>query len=660
LIARARRVPAWAVLVTLVVASTVLRSVAAWRVDGPWITPDEIIYTLLGRSLWQDGTLSILGADTGFYTLLYPLLVGLPLGMDDLETGRRILQVVQALVMSATAVPVYLWARRLVHRRWALAAAALTLALPSLGYSAVVMSETLYLPLATVALWALARALERPTAGRQLVLAVAVALAVATRLQALVFVPVFVTAVVLKAWLDRDREVLRSFAPALALIGVAAVTVAVVARSGALGAYSVAAEGSYDAVRALRFIGYHGIGVVVLSGVVPALALVFASLPSLRGRETSAAARAFVAVALAYPLWLAVEVGVFASRHIGHLAGRDLLTAAPLLFLGLALWLDRGAPRPQPAASIVAFAAAGAALLLPIRSFASGRTVQDVLELAPFIRLAPTAREVAFAVAVAAGAALFALVPRRSAWLAAAVLGAALTAASVVAAGEIDRQESLRQAGHFERSPTWVDDAGESRVAYLYAGEPRWTGVWRHLYWNRSIDLVWSLAGRVPGPVPQALVVGRADGTLLDRDGPVRATAVVAPTEVTLFGEPVATNRQRGMRAAGLVLWRTPDPPRVSTISANVLANGDLIGGAAVRAYACGAGRLELTLLGKSDLPVSLRLDGITRQVVELRSGEVWRGAVETQPYATEDGTCLFELASDGLVGSTRIEFIRR
>ena len=139
---------------------------------------DEIIYTLLGRSLWQNGTLSILGGDTGFYTLLYPGLVGLPLGMDDLETGRRILQVLQALVMSATAVPVYLWGRRFVRRRWALTAAALTLTLPSLGYSSLVMSEALYLPLGTVALWTLARALERPTAGRQLVLALAVVLAV--------------------------------------------------------------------------------------------------------------------------------------------------------------------------------------------------------------------------------------------------------------------------------------------------------------------------------------------------------------------------------------------------------------------------------------------------------------------------------------------------
>ena len=70
--------------------------------------------------------------------------------------------------------------------RYALAAAALTLALPTLGYSALVMSEALFLPVATLALWSLARALERPTAGRQALLALAVTAAIATRLQAVV------------------------------------------------------------------------------------------------------------------------------------------------------------------------------------------------------------------------------------------------------------------------------------------------------------------------------------------------------------------------------------------------------------------------------------------------------------------------------------------
>jgi hypothetical protein len=273
--------------------------------------------------------------------------------------------------------------------------------------------------------------------------------------------------------------------------------------------------------------------------------------------------------------------------------------------------------------------------------------------------LAPDSRELAFVAAVAVAAALFVLVPRRVAWLLPALLALVLSATSVAAATEVERQSSLRRTAIFETTPTWVDDTGVERAAYLYAGEPQWTGVWQHLYWNRRIDAVWSLAGRVPGPVPQTRVSARPDGTLSRAGTRMQAPAVVAPTNVTLFGEPAAANRQQGMLAAGLVLWRTPGPVRLSTVSSNVLANGDLLGGAAIRVYDCGAGRLELTLLGKAEVPISLRLDGITRQVVELRSGQVWSGFVETQPYAAEDGTCLFEIASADLVGSTRLEFVR-
>jgi hypothetical protein len=535
----------------------------------------------------------------------------------------------------------------------------LALALPSLNYSALVMTETLYLPLTAVALWALARALEVPTARRQLVFAALMGLLVATRLQAVVLVPVFVTAVLVMSALERDRAIVRRFAPALVTVGVAVVTIAAVARSGALGAYSVVAEGSYDAGQAAKFVGYHLVGIVLLSGIVPALAFALVSTPALRGRESSRATRAFVAVGLSYVPLLALEVGVFSSRHVGHLVGRDVLTATPLLLLGLVLWLDRGAPRPQPLASVLAVVAAGTALTLPIRDFASEHTVQDVLELVPLERLGPASREVALAVAVTAAGALFVLVPRRRAWLLAPLLFVAFAATSVAAAREIERQALDRREAFFGGNPSTVADAGINHVAYLYTGEPEWTGVWQHLYWTPAIDAVWTL-GRdiVPGPLHQKLVSPRSDGVLVSGGRPVSASAVLAPTSVTLVGERAAAVEQRGLQDAGLVLWRTPGTARIATRTSNVLANGDMYGSGSVTVYDCRPGKLELTLLGKTDLPISLRLNGITRQVIEIPQGGFWTGAIETQRYALEEGVCEFEIASDGLVGSTRLEFV--
>ena len=64
--------------------------------------------------------------------------------------------------MSLTAVPVFLWCRRLAGERWALVAAALTLALPGLLYCGMIMTEVAFLPVLVLAAWAMAAALERP------------------------------------------------------------------------------------------------------------------------------------------------------------------------------------------------------------------------------------------------------------------------------------------------------------------------------------------------------------------------------------------------------------------------------------------------------------------------------------------------------------------
>jgi len=656
---RFSRVPAWAVLTTLVAASTLLRSAAAWRVSSPWIAPDEMIYALLGESLWETGRLSILGADTGFYSLLYPLFVGLPFSVLEVDDAHRVVQVLQALVLSCTAIPVYLWGRRLVRRGYALGAAALTLALPGLGYSALVMSETLFLPLVTLALWALAQALARPTAGRQALLTVAIAAACMTRLQALVLVPALVVAVAAKAALDRDRRVLLRFAPLLFALTVCSTVAALVAGDRVLGAYASAGRGGYDLGEVATFVAAHAAGILIVCGIVPAVGLALVSIQVAREREPVEAVRAFVAVAVAYLPLLALEVGVFASREVGHLAGRDLLTAAPLALLGFALWLDRGAPRPQPLASVVVLLAG--ALLLGLREprTVTAETVHDTLELVWLEQLAEPRRELAFALVVGVALGAFALAPRRATAALAAGAFVALGVASVAASREAVEQSGLRAEGLLGGRPDWVDAARQANVVFLYAGEPRSTIAWQHVYANRSLSEVWALNGKlVPGPLPQRVVTPRQDGRLDERSG-AASRPVIAPTSLTLFGSELAEIRLQDTLDGGLILWRTDGPPRLSTATAGVLANGDFTSSASLTVFDCGSGRLELTLLGKSGNPLELRLDGITRQRVELGGGMVWRGAVEALPYASEDGICVFELVSDGLVGSTRLEFVR-
>ncbi len=136
-------------VVLLAAVSAALRFWATRGLDVPWIAPDESIYALLGRSLWEDGSPSLLGAAGRSYSLVYSALVGLPLTLDDLGAGVTIAQAVGALLMSATALVVYLWGRGPLGAWWAVVAAGLTVAVPGLAYSGFLMSEVAIYPLAT-------------------------------------------------------------------------------------------------------------------------------------------------------------------------------------------------------------------------------------------------------------------------------------------------------------------------------------------------------------------------------------------------------------------------------------------------------------------------------------------------------------------------------
>jgi len=191
--------PTWALLAALVALSAAFRTWAALTVPTPWIAPDELIYGMLGRALWQTGHLDLLGHPISFFSFVYPALAGLPLSLGDRQLGYDLLKVQQAIVMSLTAVPVYLWGRELTSRGWALVASALALATPGLAYSGLIMTEVAFYPAFVVAAWAIARAVAVPTTRRQALALGAIALVFFVRLQALVLVPAYLSAVLAEA-----------------------------------------------------------------------------------------------------------------------------------------------------------------------------------------------------------------------------------------------------------------------------------------------------------------------------------------------------------------------------------------------------------------------------------------------------------------------------
>jgi hypothetical protein len=654
-----------------------VRAWSALDVPVPWIAPDEMTYGLAGESLYRSGSLDILGGPTPYFSALVPAFVGLPLSLGNLVMGYDLLKVLQALTMSLTAVPVFVWGRSLCGPRWALVAAALTLALPGLVYSGLVMTEVLFYPLLVLAGWAAARAIERPSLAAQALLVAAIAVATLTRLQALVLVPAVLGAYGLDAAIARSTATIRRSLPVLGLGVVALVALGAVRLAGGevLGGYGVVTHGGYSLGSAARYVVYHAASLTILTGVFPVCALLLLLVGAVRGGEPSRSVRAFLAVTASFSAWLVVEVGVFASQYVGRLAERDLIGLAPLLFLALAVWIDRGAPRGYWAMCLVGLAVAAPLAVLPLDRLVTSYAPPDAPTLTALwdLRQASSLRTLEIVFFVGAGAAilLFALLPRRRAAVLPALLLVALAGASVAAARDASQQAHDRQSIYLGPDRRWVDHAADGPTALLYTRGSGWVGAWETVFWNRRVTSVLGVGGaRVFGPLPTTAVHIRPDGRIVTADGSsLRPAYVVAPLgEVVsvpayrLAGTLVAFVRRPGSTAGGSALWRVDPPLRLDYRASGLQPNGDVYAGgdAHLTAFACHRGGVfRVTLLIKQPQEVTILRNGTFYTRIRFEApapNQPWRETIATVPRSGRNGTCTLDVRPEALIGTTVFE----
>ena len=495
--------PPFLALSAIVVASTILHWLAARRFDGLWILPDEGIYATRATDLWRHGSLPLRHGQGG-YGILYPLLIGAPLSLGTVAHGYAALKLVQAFVVSLAAVPVFVLGRRLMADRHALVASALTVATPVLLYSGLVMTEVLFYPVAACALLVSAYAVGSATVRSQVWAFATILVAAATRPQAVVFAAVFAAAIMLDALCARDSSRLRSFWPTWLLVG--ASVVALAAFPSLVGAYAGTLRGGYPAGDGLRLSAEHLSFAAVATGVIPFAAVTALAVRAIRGLERDPLARAFISVCIATCLLLPLQVGFFAARYAPHLLGRNLAPLPPLLFLGFALWVSRGATRGRVTDPLVAFGVATLVLLVPWNALVVPTAFADTFDLLIIARVHGVAAVdvvMVFTLVMLAG---FVFVPRRLAVALAVPVVLVVIAASAVAANEVARAVHNAQAvlGPDRR---WIDDAASGDVAYLYEGSTAWNLVWQERFWNRRVHRVYSIIpNRVPGSIAQTAV----------------------------------------------------------------------------------------------------------------------------------------------------------
>ncbi|HUK98965.1 MAG TPA: glycosyltransferase family 39 protein [Gaiellaceae bacterium] len=640
-------------LLALVALSTLIHWLTARRFTGLWIMPDEAIYGERALDFWRHGTLSILHGDGAGYSVLYPIVAGIPLALGKLKSGYDALKLLQAFVMSLTALPVFFYGRRLMRPGYALLAAALALASPLVLYSGLIMTEVLIYPLGTLALLAIAYAVETARLRDQAIALLLIAATVLTRVQSVVLVAVLAAAVIVDSLLVRDRRRLRAFWPVWVVLVV--VVAATLVSPAVFGAYAGTISGSYPVGLAAGLTIDHLSYLILETGIAPVAALVLLIAEALRRRSAEPAERALLTVAACAVVLVVVQVGLFASRYSPHLLGRDLALLPPILFLVFGLWLDRGAPRRRVIATPLILGIFVLLALTPWHRLVAANALPDTFGIATLYSLG--AQHAATAVAVAALVVLMVIAAAPTSAVRVAlplVVLALLVTSSAVAARDIARRVNYDQKYLVGTPPDWVERAVAAPVAYLYDNEPYWNGVWQVRFWNENVRQVVSLfPSRVPGPLRQRVVRLGPDGAL-----PIDARYVVASNSHTFVGTPVAQVKQTGLTQSGLTLWRLDGQPRLSTIENGFLPNGDINWTAQITVYDCGGGQLELTLLPKKTRSLTISLNGKVVQQVSLAGLPFWNGTVYAPP-STKPEVCVFQLAGQELLGSTRIAFVR-
>jgi hypothetical protein len=635
-------VPDWAWLAGIVACSAALR---IWMVRGmpaPFVFVDELIYSELARSLAHSGSFAVRGVATTGYSILYPALLAPAYGLvDGLPRAYAAAKATNAIAMSLAAVPAWLIARRVAGRWLSLLAAVIAVAVPSMAYTATVVTENLFYPVALLFAWTLVLVLERPSAWRVAALVVALAASVATRSQAIGFAGAIVLAPFLLALLRRDAHVVRRFAPllggivALALVVVGAQLARGRSLSDLLGAYSVVGEAGYDAGQVLRFWLWHVEELTLYVAVLPVIALVVLLA---RATRLPAAVQEHLAATIALVATSTLVVGAFASHFASdRVQDRYLFFLAPLLVAVLLAWVEVGCPRPVVPVVVGSVLAVGLVVAFPYTRFIGEPAKSDTFGLIPLwsanAHLVGGSYRLTVLVAALALVALLVLVPARIAWVVPLVLLAAFVLFSrpvwsgphgVLRSGEGALFQGIRGVDR-----DWIDErvARADDVAVLWTGRADRFTVNQNEFFNRAVGDVYYTGAPTPGGIGETPVRVAADGTVRTPDGrTVDAPYALLDGSVTPAGEALARDE------LGTTLWRLSGPlaslTRVTGLYPNDTWSGRNVTWTRLR---CMGGRL---LVGLHSDP-TLYAGQLTRVVARVGGQPVARIVVPPEGTAT-------------------------
>ncbi len=537
----------------------------------PWLFTDELEWSQLSRAIASTGSAARRGQPHSFDSL-YSYLIAPAWWIHSTADAYAAIKYLNVLVMSLTAVPVYLLGRMLLTRRTALVVALLSIAIPAMSYTSSIVPEALAYPWFALAALLAVRFLAAPSIGRSVPAAILAVggLWVRSEFVALPASLVLSSAIVLTwtkggslSWRRRWRWI------ALIVAGLAAFAV--------LFNYLVVEH--VQQWQFSQFFNSHTLHEGSLAA--GALAIGLGILPVIGGiaslwlpeRFGDGAYRAFSAYLLAsiVVLWVytAAKSTYLLSSLRPAIEERNLFFLSPLLLIGTALVL--GARR-------VSWPLIGAATVVVLVTVWSGmfEVGAPYFEAPGLGLLTLVNRDFRWdvndfhrllGVAALVSIVLLLLRHRRGVPVVTAVLVAAwlLTGEIYATVGNTDEANVFAKLAPAPRD--WVDTRTDrGRVTFLgQAMNVDSNRLWLTEFWNRSIRNVASLDGTAPGPGPTtAPGLETTDGALSGYTG----------DPYTLAGDGVKLAAPVVAARPGFVLYRTPTPWHLLDEEQNVFGDG--------------------------------------------------------------------------------------
>jgi hypothetical protein len=574
-------------LTTLILLSTLFRYEFARATAAPSIFPDELVYLDLARNLAHGGSFPAWS-----FGPLYPILIAPIFVLTSHATvAYAAVKLVNCVLVSLAAVPAYLLARRLLERRPALLFATTVLLVPSLVYSTRVMTESLAYPLFLWAVLAIQRAVERPSVRRQVEALALIVLVILARPQMLVLLPAFAGAVVaaniygVPGERERPSRVLERLRPyrvlwsTLAGLGALGLALWGLTELGLLhGPALKRGDVSLAQLHLVRVPGLfvdHLAEIDLASGVVP-----FAATLLLLGRfnRLRRRLRTFTATAVSVAVWTLALAAFYTSQMPQtRIYERYVMYLSPLFVLALFAWAEQGVPRPRGARAYVAVAAL-LPLAIPFAAVLGPRewgVSTSTVGLVPWAltRLALdslTPLYIATGI-VGLGCAVLVLTARRSRTgrLTAFVVTYLAAVGLVVNCANFALAGRTADLGVAREESSWVDRIVGDRagVAAIWTGRSSsgWhsgMGIWENMFFNRSVQVVYTLRGdfRKWAATPLTL-----RGTLATDGGkPVKPPYVLADPTTEVRGAVLGRDR-----CTGMTLYRVRGPLHVRLVPAS-------------------------------------------------------------------------------------------